>query len=268
MMIRLLSRRSFVALITFLLTLSLLFGCVTERIGDPIPEPSTKDAAELNLQLGAGYLRQNDLRRAQGKLEKAVDQDPSLVAAHTVLGLVYERLGDDAAAERSYRTAVALGPRNPDALNSLGVYLCQTTSGRPEALDTFDRALAVPLSQEFSNKAMVNTNAGVCAKAINLPLAEDYLRAALSSDPRFGNALVQLADVSYKRGNYLQSRAFLERYMNQAEVSPPVLWLAMQVETAMGDAQAADEFGRRLKRDFPRSVEARMLMERERDAGT
>ena len=136
-----------------------------------------------------------------------------------------------------------------------------------EALRLFDRALAVPLSQTFSNKAMLNTNAGTCAKRTDLARAENYLRAALAEDPGYSEALLQLADVSYQRTNYLQSRAFLQRYMVHEDASPAVLWLGMQVETAMGNVQAADEFGTRLQEDFPESVETRMLLEQKRDAG-
>jgi type IV pilus assembly protein PilF len=241
-------------------------SCITTTTGD-MPPPSLDEAAELNLQLGIGYLRKSDLQSAQKKLEKSVDQNPDLIMAHIMLGLVYERLGDDDVAEKSYRRAVAKGPRNPDALNSLAVFMCHSDPGRPEALDLFDRALQIPQSESFSNKAMLNTNAGVCVKPVDLPLAEDYLRAALRVEPDFSVALVQLADVAYQRGNYLQSRAFLERYMSQDKISPQVLWLGVRIEAAMGDISASNEYGRRLKEEFPASVEARMLMEQERDAG-
>ena len=245
----------------------LLTGCVTELKGRQPPQEDLPEAARINLEMGIGYLRQGDLRAAKVKLQRAIADDPDLVLAHTVLGLVYERLGDPEGAEKYYRQAVALAPENPDALNSLAAFLCQNAESSAEALKLFDRALAVPLSQTFSNKAMLNANAGTCAKRTDLPRAENYLRAALGADPTYSIALLQLADVSYQRSNYLQSRAFLQRYMAIEEASPDVLWLGMQVETAMGNVQAADEFGVRLQEDFPESVETRMLLEQKRDAG-
>lgn len=241
-------------------------SCVTTTTGG-MPPASLEEAADLNLQLGIGYLRKNDLQSAKLKLEKSVEQNPDLIMAYIMLGLVYERLGDAEIAEKSYRRALAKDPRNPDALNSLAVFMCHADPGRPEALDLFNRALQIPQSETFSNKAMLNTNAGVCVKPVDLPLAEDYLRAALRFEPDFAVALVQLADVAYQRGNYLQSRAFLERYMSQDKISPQVLWLGVRIEAAMGDVSASDEYGRRLKEEFPASVETRLLMEQERDAG-
>jgi len=257
----------FRVLIVGICWLLILPGCVTETIGNVPPKAIPEEAADVNLQLGVGYLRQGDLQSARVKLEKAVELNPDLVMAQSVLGLVYERLGDLQGAEMHYRRAVSLAPKDPDALNSLAIFLCRGAEGRQDAMVLFDRALAVPLSQKFSNKAMLNTNAGVCIKSADLAQAESYLRAALATDPNFPDALLQLADVSYKRGNYLQSRAFLQRYMVTVESTASVLWLAMQVETAMGDVAAADKFSRRLLLEFPGSVEARLLMEQGQDAG-
>jgi type IV pilus assembly protein PilF len=244
-----------------------LSACVSGTTGSQAPPADPKEAAQFNLQLGIGYLRQNDLLSARDKLEKALEQDPSLDTAHTALALVYEQLGDDKAAEKHYRRAVELSPKNPDALNSLGSYLCRSEGRRKEALVYFDRALAVPLSTKYVNRAMLNTNAGVCVKPLDLERAETYLRAALAVDPRYTPALVQMADVAFEKGNYLQSRAFLERHMAAAPSSAAVLWLGVRVETALGDTRAANSFGTQLKAEFPESFETGMLLEQERDAG-
>ena len=254
-------------LLTVITAACLTSGCVTETTGRQMPEASDTEAAQINLQLGVGYLREGNLEAAQSKLEKAVDQDPDLIAAHTALALVYERLGDIEGAEREYRRAIDMAPRDPDALNYMASFLCRQPGRQGDAHDYYERALAVPLSEKYSNKAMIYTNAGVCAKRTDLVQAEDYLRTALANDPRYAEALLQMADVTYERGHYLQSRAFLERYISAARVSPAVLWLGVRVETALGDADAAANYGTRLKREFPESVETRLLLEQERNAG-
>jgi len=246
----------------------LLAGCVTETTSGRVqPKEQPEEAASLNVDLGVGYLRQGDLQSAQSKLEKAVELDPDNITAHRALGLVYEALGDSKGAEKHYRKAVSLASNDPEALNSLGVFLCRNDATVKEALENFNRAIAIPQSKYFSNKAMLNTNAGVCAKQKDLALAENYLRTALVFDSSFADALLQMADVAYRRQNYLQARAFLQRYSAVAAASPAVLWLSFQVEIAMGDVKAADEAARTLRREFPESVETRMLLERERNAG-
>ncbi len=244
-----------------------LTACITQTTGRVQTGEKPVQAADLNTQLGIGYLRQGDWQSALVKLQKAVELDRNNVIAHRALGLVYQNLGDTDGAERHFRRAVLLAPQDPDALNSLAAFLCPDDDRRNEALRLFDRALAIPLSTAVSNKAMLYTNAGVCLKGVDLERSENYLRSALAADPKFSDALLQVADVSYQRGNYLQSRAFLQRHMVIGALSPSALWLGVQVEQSLGDFPAADEFGAQLRKDFPESVETRLLLEQLRDAG-
>ena len=245
----------------------LLSACVTESTGVSLPRPEDGEAAQLNMEMGFRYLQQGDLQQAQIKLEKAVDQDPTLVPAQSALALVYERLEDFEAAERFYKEAIRLDGRDPEALNSYATFLCRQDGRRAEGLSYFDRAIAVPQSVKFANKSMLNTNAGVCAKPLDLARAEDYLRAALRLDNNYSEALLQMADVAMQRGNGLQARAFLERYQAIARVSPAALWLGVKIERSMGDAAEAEKYARQLRQQFPTSVETRQLLETERNAG-
>jgi type IV pilus assembly protein PilF len=228
---------------------------------------SPKDAAEFNMQLGVSYLRQGDLRQAQSKLEKAIEQNPGLATAHSALALVYERLGDLAGAEKHYRRAASLGPEDPDNLNALAIFLCSQRQKPEEAMGYFQRALAIPLTRKDYNRAMMFANAGICAKRNDLARAEEYLRQALSLDPGYDEALLQLADVAYSRGNYLQSRAFIERYLGAAPASASILWLGYRVEHALGAGEPARRYGERLRAEFPDAAETRLLLEQQRNAG-
>ncbi len=246
--------------------LPMLAGCVTET-SNALPAAQPEKAAKAYLDLGIGYFRQGDLPQAQSALEKAIEQDPDLSAAHMVLALVYERMDDIDAAEKQYKRAVSLNSKDPDTLNAYAAFLCRTPGRRAEAMKVFDKALAIPLSVKYTNKAALFTNAGVCIKEDDLAKAEDYLRRALQVDPRYGEALLQMTDVAYQRGNHLQARAFLERYLAVAPVSPPALWLGVRIERALGDGDAAKVYAVQLKNDFPESVETRLLLEQERNAG-
>jgi len=243
-----------------------LAGCVSAGSGSTAPQ-SRKEAAHYNMQLGISYLRQGDLRTAQQKLEKAVADDDSLATAYTALGLVFERLGDPRGAEKNYRRAVSLAPADPDALNALAVFLCGEKNATAEALRYFAKALAVPLSRTYSNKAMLYTNAGLCAKRVDLAQAENYLRAALANDANYREALLQLADVTFGRANFLQSRAFLERYLAGGSATADALWLGVRVEKALGEEKMSARYAERLKKEFPESVQTRLLFESERNAG-
>ena len=87
-------------------------------------EESPAAAAAANLQLGSAYLQQGNLPIAKDKLERAVKQAPRDPAVHGMLAMLYHRLGDDKRAEREYRTALSLAPRDPEQLNNYAVFLC------------------------------------------------------------------------------------------------------------------------------------------------
>ncbi len=262
MTIREVARRALA--VTALLALS---ACVTTRTGTVLRPADDAEAAEYNLQLGISYLRQGNLQAAREKLEKAIEQDPGSATAHAALGLVYERLDDADGAERNYRKSVAIDRNDPDALNGLAVFLCSKRGQPEEGLRYFDRALSIPLSQRNANRTMLNTNAGTCAKRVDLARAETYLRAALALEPGYPDALLQLADVTYLRGNYFQARAFLERYLAVTRPGPAALWLGVRVEQALGAADAARNYAEQLKTSFPASIEAGLLLEQERGEG-
>ena len=254
----------FLRAIALVATLSLV-GCVTTEVsGDVPPVAIPEEAAQINQELGIAYLRQGNYQLAKVKLEKAVDEDPDLATAHSALGLVYERLGALDDAEDEYRRAVRLDGSDPNTLNALAVFLCAHRGEPDDALRYFDKALKYPL---FPNRVMLFTNAGVCARKVDLERSENFFRQALALEPTSSAVLLQLSDVSFQQGNYLQSRGFLERYITTIGVNPAVLWLGVQIETALGDAKAAEIYGQRLKSEFPTSFETRMLLEKERDAG-
>jgi type IV pilus assembly protein PilF len=236
-----------------------LAACVTITAGRTTSAPSSTDAAQYNLSLGVGYLRQGNFQAAKDKLERAIEQDPGLATAHSALGLVYERLEDLDGAEQQYRRAVTLAPDDPDVQNALGVFLCSKRGRTAEALKVFDRALAIPLSRKNVNRAVLYTNAGTCAKYTDLPRAEAYLRRALAENPDFPDALLQLAEVTLAGGNGLAARAFLERNLAAAGPTPAGLLLGYRIESQLGDAAAAGRYAERLRVEFPTAAEIPIL---------
>jgi type IV pilus assembly protein PilF len=246
-----------------LLSSALMYGCVTTTTGDMASGASSEDAARLNLDLGISYFRQGDYEQAMIKLEKSIQEESNNSVAHRVLGMTYERLGDDVGAEEEYRTSVRQGSDDADAINQLAVFLCRN-GDREEAMRLFNSALEIPRYQE---RFMIYTNAGSCAKDDNLIVAEDYLRRALVAKPDYSEALYQMADVAFLSENYLQARAFMERYFSSSRLTPNSLWLSYRVEVALHDSSSARDFAEQLLREFPGSVEARMLLDERRNAG-
>jgi len=221
-------------------------ACVTHET-EPV-KISLDEAARANLALGANYLQKGDLAMAREKLEKAVKQDPKLPEARTYMGILYERIGEPELAEENYKAAVRLAPNNPDVENTYGGYLCRTGKRR-EGIKYFKEAGDNAL---YRTPEVAYTNAAVCAMGIpDLVEAETFLRKALEANPRYREALLRLAMLSYDTDRPMQARAFLQRFHAAGPATRDSLSLGVQVETALGDQAAADEYRKRLQAEFP-----------------
>jgi len=218
-------------------------------------------AAVINTQLGNAYIRDHDYDRAMKKLQRALREDPSYPLAHASLGVLYEQLGEMGKADDHFRTALKLDPKNSSIRNNYGGFLCR--NGRLKEADTqFQLAVSNPL---YANAEYAYTNAGLCAlRTHDKAKAEKYFRQALIKQPRFAPALFQMAQLSYDAKHYLSARAYLQRYGEVEKENPSFLWLGIQVETRLGNKDAAGSYALRLKAKFPDSHEAQELAEMER----
>lgn len=238
----------------------LLTGCVTTTTttNSSTPDADEEDAAELNYQLGARYLRNGNYELARDRLMLSIELNPKNAIAHYTLALTYERLENLRLATASYEDAIRIAPRNYNVLNAYAVFLC-TQSDYDEARKTFDRSIAV---LENDNSQITMTNAGVCMmQKPDQELAEQYFRQALARKPNYGEALLQLSLMKFSSEDYLGARAFLQRYLSANIPTAGVLYLGVRIEEQLGDDNAREDYSNQILRQFPKSPEARRVLE-------
>ena len=211
-------------------------------------------ASHINAQLAVAYLKQNDIATAQEKIDKALTQNAHDPAVQMSAGLVYERLQQFDKADRFFAEALRLEPRNPDMINNYAVFQCRR-GHYVQGQKLFEQAAKSP---SYATPEVAYANAGVCARsAKNLPQAEELFRKSLAARSDYPDALLQLADLTFERGAGLAARGFLDRYFAVATATPESLFLALRVERALGDGQAADRYRSQLQKEFPNSEQAR-----------
>ncbi|MFK8068313.1 MAG: type IV pilus biogenesis/stability protein PilW [Gammaproteobacteria bacterium] len=241
---------------------ALLSGCTTSQTsGSPTTvadDPAR--AAELNLELGLAYMERNDNEKALNKLLKSIKIDPQFADAHNALGILYSRLGEDGKAGDHFKRAVNIAPQDPRALNNYGQYLCRHNQ-RQEADKMFTRAVENPL---YQTPEFAYLNAGICARDNqDLEKAEVHFRAALQENPYMAAVLIQMAELSHQLGRSLPARGYIERYGASTKHNARSLWLAIKIENALGDRDAAASYALQLKNKFPDSEETRLLLKME-----
>lgn len=232
---------------------ALLAGCVSNN---PEREVVPKDAARANLQLGIAYLQQGNLALAKEKLERAEKQDGRNAEVHTGLAFLYERLDRKKDAESHYASARRLAPDSADIANTYGVFLCR--NGKADAaVREFEAAAKNPL---YSTPWAALTNAGVCLRsARQADNATRYLRQAIQVRPNYTEAVVELADLQLEQGDAEGAYVTANNFLTLGLGSPDVLLVALRAAQARGDANTVAQIARRLRRDFPNSLQTRAL---------
>lgn len=232
-----------------------LAGCASGP-GTVAPGKSPEAAASVNTQLAIEYMKLGKLGTSREMIERALKQDPRSASVQETAGLIYERLGDSAKAERAYVSAMRLGKDDPNIQNTYAGFLCRT--GRaPEGEKLFLEVTRNPL---YQTPEVALVNAGVCLRGGGDNItSERYFRQALAIHPNLAEALLQLGNLYFDRGDYDQSRENVQRFLAVNPAAPEVLWLGMRTERKRGDTAAAAGYARRLQDEFPASDQAQMM---------
>jgi type IV pilus assembly protein PilF len=168
---------------------------------------------------------------------------------------VQAALGQDAVAELNFKKAVQLEPLNSEAHNNYGSFLC-ARNRLDESIKEFMAALKNPL---YATPVMAYTNAAVCSLRKNDGVqAEGYLLRALQLDPLASVAAYQLAAIQFKRKDALAAKKTLQAALS-SKASADMLWLAIQIERALGDANLEASYALELRQNYPESEQAQLL---------
>ncbi len=203
---------------------------------------------DLYVAMAAEYYRLGQMDAALRNAEQALGEDKGNPRAHYMIAVIYQQLGEIARADGSFQQAVELSPKNPDIRNAYGTFFCNQRR-YPQAQEQFAKALENPL---YASPWVAMTNAGTCAaSAGNLTQAETEYRRALAANPRFGPALVKLAEIELERGNAKSAKTYLDTYFQANAPSPQALELAIKIERKLGNSKGAATYEQVLRRTYP-----------------
>ena len=236
-----------------------LSACQPANVQSAATTPqATSEIAEVQTQLGIGYLRSGHLELAWQRLHKALEHDPNFSTAHNAMALLYQRLGQPDKAEEHFELAVQANPTDSSSQNNFGRFLCK--AGRyPEAESRFLQAVKNAL---YDRREVAFSNAGECSRnAGDNEKAEAYLRSALEIDPRMPSALLTMADLSLDQEKFMSARAYFQRYTEVGAATARSLWLGIQIECELGDQNAISSYAMSLRNNHPDSWEAGLMGE-------
>lgn len=238
----------------------LLTGCAsgvapTTTTAEPVTdfdEPDARKRARLRLELASGYFEQGQTTVALDEIKQSLAADPTYAPAFVLRGLVYMRLNDNRLAEDSFRRALQLDARDPDALHNYGWFSCQL--GRhAQAVELFTRALANPV---YGGQAKTYMAKGVCQTRMG-QFAEAEASLTRSYELDAGNPITgyNLAALLFRRGDDVRAQFYIRRLNNSELANAETLWLGIKVERRLGSTEAMQQLAEQLTRRYPQSRE-------------
>lgn len=233
-------------------------GSGTTNASGPPPdkiEPDVKQAAQLNFQLGVGYIQRGEYLVAIDRLNKSLEFNANSAEAHNALGVAYEQLNQLQQARKEFDQAVSLDRSLLAARINQARMLCRS----PEEAAEGERRLVELASQsDMTSPDGGWLEAAQCARQAGaLDRAEGYLRQAMAAAPQAPRAPFELAGLLHEMHRDVEARTQLEQFHARFGETPATLALTARVEDSLGNATASKQAVARLLKRFPDSNEAK-----------
>lgn len=239
----------------------LLAGCASSggRAGNSQePAIDAHASAKIHTELAAVYYGQLQYGLALDELKYALSMDSKYAPAYGVRGLVYMSLLEDRKAEADFERSLDIDGTDSGTRNNFGWFLCQRGREK-ESMVQFMEAVKNPL---YATPEKAYLNAGLCLKKLGkINEAEMFLKKALALQPRMTEALLGMAEVSFVRADYAGAKSYFLRLSRLgADFSASDLLLAARVERKLGDKNAEASYKLQLRKRFPDSREAQLML--------
>lgn len=212
-------------------------------------------AANYNVQLGLGYLEQNQKVRAKQKLLLALHQAPNWPIALNAMAYFLEKTGEDKEAAYYYQSALKNSPHDGASLNNYGAFLCRKGNYQL-AKQYFLKAVN---EINYVNSAEAYENAGLCSlQAYDELNGETFFLKALEQDPMRLASMFELAKIYFNKNNLKKADFYIKRYNQYSTPDAQALWLGIRIARKLGDLDTIGKNGMILQRYYAGSKEFKL----------
>lgn len=248
--------------LVILFSVSMLAACSSQKFVSAsdaraaADSPDVRRRVSLRLQLAVEYYQAGQLKSALEEVRQVLLIAPDTASAYNLRGLIQMDMSDNEHAEQNFQQALKLEPKNSDILNNYAWFLCQTNREK-ESVGLFERVYNDKM-YATPEKAMIN--AGVCSLRLkDIRNAERYFQLAVQEQPNNPSANANLAKVYYDKAQYDKARVHIQRVLKEEIFAADVLWLAIKIDSKLGDQNSVAGLGTQLRRRHPNSKEYAMF---------
>jgi len=225
---------------------------LTSSSGEKTAAEKRQDALGGYIELGLGYIGQNNRDQARLNLLRALEIDSRSPGANNGMALLYQLERDSAHAEEYFKKALSYDRDFTQARNNYAVFLA-TQNRFGEAYEQFSLA-SRDVNYQLRPQVFLSLGA-VASKLGKTSEAKDAWERALALDKELPGPYLDLANMYFERGDFPEAKRYLDRHAQLAQPSARSLWLAVRLEDAFGNADGVASKGMALRKLFPYSRE-------------
>ncbi len=191
--------------------------------------------AQLNYQMGIGYISNGRMDVAESKLMNVINAAPNFPDAYNAMGVLQEERGKIDNAITFYAKALSIHPNYEEAANNYA---------RVQCVAGLDK-----ITQIAKNAPNSSVRAGLYAGAANCALgrkdmvnAEQLADQAIQSNPTYPYSYFVKARVAALSNNSASAFTALDEYHNLAGYKPSSVQFGLQLAQQIGDQTRINQY--------------------------
>jgi len=236
--------------VLMLAALLLLSGCVTTTESE-YGRADRQQEIKSRVEAANAYLQKGNTEQAIVHLKRAAEIDPDDPSIQATMAQVFWRSGEYELADEHFQRALRLNPEYSRGRNNYAAFLYERRR-YADAARELERVVADTL---YEGRATAFMNLGkVLLKLDRTADAEEAFTRAVRMDGRQWQAMLELAELHYARGDYRGAGRFYDQFKRYApSQAPESLLLGIRIARIEGDKNAEASYALQLKSRFPES---------------
>jgi type IV pilus assembly protein PilF len=239
--------------VSVVLLMVLLSACVTTKTGPFTENISVEKEVESRVQVAITYLQDNRPEDAIAQLQLAYEKSPKSARVNEVLGIALERTGEFDKSEKYFERMLKYDGSYTRGRSNYASFLI----GQKRYEDAEEQLQIIVKDIYYRKRAIAYWQLSFVARELGQDdKIEQYLMRAVALDPRFAEAYLELAKITFEQKNYPKSYQYMASYRkNVNQSSAEALLLGIELARVFEDKDEEASFALALKNLYPKSKE-------------
>ncbi|BFM11140.1 type IV pilus biogenesis/stability protein PilW [Simiduia litorea] len=231
--------------------LIMLSGCITTMEKD-VAKVNPEKALATHVQLGLGYIRENNMDSARFHLTKAAELAPNDPGMLNGRGLLYQLEGEPKLAEESFKKAL----REDSNFTSARLNYATFLYGKERYKDAYEQYEKASDDLGYDRRAVALYGVGIAGLKLGKnDRALAAFKQSVMLDKGLAPAHLELAGYYFDVKDYAECKKSLDKFEKLSRPTARSLWLSIRIEQIFGNKDKEASQVMSLKNMFPYSPE-------------